>query len=142
MAAIIAQVPWMRARINVRRFTKEFEDIGEGGTGSYYCALSADADTKHGLSPSFWCYDEYGQAPDRKLFDVMQTAMGARAEPLGIVISTQAARDDAPLSQLIDYGQKVRAGDIKNPAFHLELTLRRRISILGLRRHGSWLTRL
>ena len=121
MVAIIERVDWLRERVSVRRHSKELEDIGEGGTGSFYAALSADVSTKHGLSPSMFVYDELGQAPDRKLFDVLDTAMGARNEPLGLVISTQAPRDDAPLSELIDYGLKVQRREIKNPAFHLEL---------------------
>jgi phage terminase large subunit-like protein len=47
--------------------------------------------------------------------------MGARKEPLLMVISTQAADDAVPLSRLIDYGLKVRAKDIRDPSFHLSL---------------------
>lgn len=119
MVAIIERVPWLAARISIRRHSKELEDIG--GTGTTFAALSADVATKHGLSPSFWIYDEYGQATSRELFDVLDTAMGARAEPLGIVISTQAARDDAPMSELVDYGLRVNSGEVKDPTFHLSL---------------------
>jgi phage terminase large subunit-like protein len=121
MCAIIQAVPWLAARISIRRHSKELEDIGPGGTGSVYAALSADVATKHGLSPSFWVYDELGQATNRHLYDVLDTAMGARDEPLGLVISTQAADDKAPLSELIDYGLKVQAGEIDDPTFDLEL---------------------
>src|SRR5215475_1265379 len=47
--------------------------------------------------------------------------MGKRAEPLMIIISTQAARDEAPLSQLIDYGLRIHRGVIIDPSFHLTL---------------------
>lgn len=117
MVAIVEQVPWLAKRISVRRHNKEMEDIG--GTGSTFAALSSDVATKHGLSPSFVVYDELGQAPNRDLYDALNTAMGARAEPLMVVISTQAASDLAPLSTLIDYGLKVQAGDIEDPSFHL-----------------------
>lgn len=121
MTAIIAEVPWLSERVSIRRHSKELEDIGEGGTGSSYAALSADVATKHGLSPSFWIFDELGQAPNRDLLDVLDTAMGARANPLGMVISTQAARDDAPMSELIDYGLRVQRGEVDDPTFHLTL---------------------
>jgi phage terminase large subunit-like protein len=121
MCAIIENVPWMKRRVSIRRHSKELEDIGSGGTGSTFAALSSDVGTKHGLSPSFFVYDELGQASDRELFDVLDSAMGARAEPIGLVISTQAARDDAPLSELIDYGLKVKRGEIADPSFDLEL---------------------
>lgn len=121
MCAIIDAVPWLAARVSIRRHSKELEDIGLGGTGSVYAALSADVATKHGLSPSFWCYDELGQAGTRHLYDVLDTAMGARDQPLGLVISTQAADDNAPLSELIDYGLRVKRGEVKDTTFDLEL---------------------
>jgi phage terminase large subunit-like protein len=67
-------------------------------------SLSADARRAHGLSPTLWVYDEMAQAKSRELLDNLTTAMGKRARSLGIVISTQAPRDDHPLSQLIDDG--------------------------------------
>ena len=102
MAAIIAQVPFLDERVSLRRHAKEMEDFENG---SVYAALSADVPGKHGLSPSFVVYDELGQAPKRDLLDALDTAMGARAEPLMLVISTPAADDVAPMSELIDYGQ-------------------------------------
>lgn len=119
MAAVIDRTPWMERRLSLRRHAKEIEDIG--GTGSVYAALSADVGTKHGLSPSFVVYDELGQAPKRDLFDALDTAMGARAEPLMLVISTQAPDDLAALSELIDYGERIQAGEIEDPSFHLTL---------------------
>jgi phage terminase large subunit-like protein len=72
--------------------------------GSTYKALSADAGSKMGLNPTVAIYDELAQAKNRDLFDALDTSMGARAEPLMIVISTQSADPQHPLSQLIDDG--------------------------------------
>ena len=74
-----------------------------------------------GMAPSVVIYDELGQSEGRDLLDALDTAMGKRAEPLMIIISTQAARDEAPLSQLIDYGLRIRRGEIADPSFHLTL---------------------
>ena len=119
LSAMVQRVPWLNERVSIRRFTKELEDIG--GTGSLYAALSADAPTKHGLAPSFVCYDELGQTTNRALLDAFETAMGKRAEPLMLVISTQAARDEAPMRQLVDYGLRVQRGEVIDPSFHLTL---------------------
>ncbi len=122
ICAIITRTPWLAARVSIRRHSKELEDLEiGGGTGTVYAALSADVGTKHGLSPSFVVYDEYGQATSPDLFNVLDSAMGARAEPLMLVISTQAARDEAPLSQLIDYGLRVERGEVDDPSFYLAL---------------------
>lgn len=118
MAAVIGQVDFLDERISLRRHAKEMEDFE---TGSIYAALSADVPGKHGLSPSCVIYDELGQAAKRDLFDALDTAMGGRAQPLMLVISTQAAADEAPMSELIDYGLRVQAGDVHDPSFHLTL---------------------
>ena len=78
------------------RIHQELEDVG--CTESIYAALSRESGTKMGMAPSVVIYDELGQSEGRDLLDAMDTAMGKRAEPLMIVISTQASRDEAPLS--------------------------------------------
>ena len=102
MRAIIEAVPEFEARCNIQRYGKVIEVLEGDGAGSIYESLSADDKRAHGLSPSFWAFDEYAQAPNSDLLDNLRTAMGKRSESLGIVISTQAANDWHPLSQLID----------------------------------------
>jgi phage terminase large subunit-like protein len=121
MAAILQEHAELNDRCNIVRFTKQIEVLNGSGAGSIYSALSADAGSKLGLSPSFVVYDELGSAPNRALFDAMDTATGARDNPLMVVISTQAAADHAVMSELIDYGQRVIDGDIADPSFHLTL---------------------
>jgi len=72
--------------------------------GTLYRALSADAATAYGLSPSLIIHDELGQVkgPRSELFEALETAAGAQASPLSIVISTQAPTDSDLLSILID----------------------------------------
>ncbi|MGV0820819.1 terminase large subunit [Martelella sp. AMO21009] len=121
MVAILAAHPELEDRANVIRFNKQIEVLEGRGEGSIYAALSADAGSKMGLSPSFVVYDELGSAPNRDLFDALDTAMGARDNPLMMCISTQAAADHHVFSELIDYGNQVNAGDVEDPSFHLTL---------------------
>ena len=118
MVAIITRTPWLNDRINIVRFRKELEDTVNGST---FDVLSADVAPVHGLSPSFICYDELGQVPSRALYDALGTALGGRAQPLMVVISTQAAIDTAPMSELIDYGLRIERGELVDPGFHLTL---------------------
>src|SRR5262245_15211313 len=118
MTAIITRTPWLDERINIIRFRKELEDDVNGST---FAVLSADVAPVHGLSPSFVCYDELAQVPSRALFDALGTALGARSSPLMVVISTQAATDTAPMSELVDYGLRVNRGEVEDPHFHLTL---------------------
>jgi phage terminase large subunit-like protein len=105
----------LRERVIIRDFAKSLECAE---SGSIYTALSADVQTKHGFSASFWAYDELGQAANRKLFDVLNTSGGGRKEPLGIIISTQSPDPHSIMSELVDYGERILAGAHTDPSFH------------------------
>jgi len=102
MKAILEAVPAFAARCNVQRYGKIIEVMEGDGAGSSYESLSADDKRAHGLSPTLWIFDEFAQAPNTDLLDNLRTAMGKRRESLGVIISTQAATDQHPLSQMID----------------------------------------
>lgn len=121
LVAIIDRKPELSERINVIRHTKKLEVVFGDGEGSIFHALSADVGAKDGLNPSFVIYDELGASRNRTLLDLLDTAMGGRDEPLMVVISTQGPDDACPLSQMIDYGLKVEAGEIEDPSFSLTL---------------------
>jgi phage terminase large subunit-like protein len=72
--------------------------------GTLYRALSADAATAYGLSPSFIVHDELGQVrgPRYELYEALETATGAQDDPLSLIISTQAPTESDLLSILID----------------------------------------
>jgi phage terminase large subunit-like protein len=76
--------------------------------GSFYEAMSAESGTKHGLNPTFVIFDELAQAKTRDLYDVLDTSMGARSDPLFAVISTQSNDPEHILSKLIDDGISAR----------------------------------
>lgn len=69
-----------------------------------YNALSAEAKTKHGLSPILVIFDEMGQVrgPTHDFVTALFTAQGAYDNALKIIISTQAPTDVDMLSQIID----------------------------------------
>jgi phage terminase large subunit-like protein len=118
MQALIKRHEYLAARCSFLQNRKEIIDLMNEST---YNALSREAKTKFGLSPSMCIYDELGQSDGRELYDAMDSAMGARKSPLMVVISTQAADDFGPLSMLIDYGLRVKKGALKDPTFHLTL---------------------
>lgn len=106
-----------RGRVNIKEHAKLIEDLVSGTT---LFVVSSDAKKAHGLSPSVVIVDElaqWGTGRGVELFDALDSATGARAEPLQMIISTQAADDVALLSQLIDNGEKIRRGELTNPAF-------------------------
>jgi phage terminase large subunit-like protein len=67
-----------------------------------------------GPSPSCAVVDEYHEHPDDTLYDSMKTGMGARDNPLLLVISTAGSDRSSPCYQLQVDGQKVLQGTIEN----------------------------
>lgn len=69
-----------------------------------YDALSAEAKTKHGLSPKVVIFDEAGQikGPTNDFYTALETAQGAYEDALKIIISTQAPTAADLLSIIID----------------------------------------
>lgn len=115
MEAIIYAVPWMAARLNVKRFGKAIEDME---TGSVYRALASDGAAVHGLASSFVVCDELAQWKRRELFDVLRTSVGKRREPLLLVIGTQSPHPENLMSELVDYAVRVASGEIEDASFH------------------------
>lgn len=92
--------------------------------GTTYRALSAEAFTKEGLSPTLVCFDEVHAQPNRELWDVMQLAAGARTEPLMIGITTAGVRQDSSGQDslcfgLYNYGKQVVSGEVDDPTFFM-----------------------
>lgn len=100
-AKVVRMSPTLHDVVTIRESGKQLF-FAEAGT--LYRALSAEASTAYGLSPVFIVHDELGQVkgPRSELYDALETSVGAQAEPLSIIISTQAATDADLLSVLID----------------------------------------
>jgi phage terminase large subunit-like protein len=100
-AKIVRMSEKLSSAVTIRDHTKELYCPARG---TLYRALSAEAKTAYGLSPSFIVHDELGQVkgPRSELFEALESAVGAHERPLSIVISTQAPTDADLLSILID----------------------------------------
>jgi phage terminase large subunit-like protein len=59
-------------------------------------AMSKDAKTKDGFNPSLGIIDEYHEAKDDKLLNVIESGQGAREEPLLITITTAGFNKAGP----------------------------------------------
>lgn len=95
------QNPDLRNILAIRDTAKE---IACPELDTLYKALSADAETNIGRSPKVAIHDELGQVkgPRDAFYEAIDTAQGAHADPLTIVISTQAPTPADMLSVMID----------------------------------------
>src|SRR5262245_357505 len=86
-------------------------------SGSVYRAISAEAHRQHGFNASLVVYDELHAAPNRELYDVLSTSMGARTQPLFLVISTAGYDRHSILWELYAHAKKVREHPALDPTF-------------------------
>ena len=98
---IIRLSPKLRDFITIRDAAKELRCLE---LGTSYKSLSSEVSTAYGLSPALTIFDELGQVrgPRDALFEAMETSTAGQADPLTIIISTQAPSDQDLLSVLVD----------------------------------------
>ena len=69
--------------------------------------ISSDSSKMDGLNLSAWVLDEWHEARDRKMYDVLKSSQGMRQNPLGIVITTAGFNLEGPAKAMRDLGIEV-----------------------------------
>lgn len=92
----------------LRSITKKRQsDIYFPATYSYIKALAADTKTMDGLNAHFFSLDEFHEARDSKVYDVMIQSQSAREQPLAWLISTNGFVREMFFDDKYDYCSKV-----------------------------------
>lgn len=100
----------LRSKAKVLRNTIEYKS-------SWYKSISAEAYTKHGLNCHGIIFDELHTQPNRELWDVLTTSVGARRQPL-IISLTTAGHDRASICyEMHEYSEGVLNGSIEDDSF-------------------------
>jgi len=86
-------------------------------TRSAYRVLSADVKSKHGFNASGVIFDELHAQPTRDLWDVLNTATGARRQPLVVAITTAGYDRESICWEQHEYARQVRDGIIEDDSF-------------------------
>ena len=113
-AAMVRACPALDSRLKVRDATKRIAYVGKG---SYYRAVAADAGTLHGTNPHGVIFDELHTQPNRDLYDVFKSGMGARQNPLFVAITTAGYDRHSICHEVWSYARSVRDGLINDPHF-------------------------
>ena len=100
----------LRSKAKVLRNTIEYKS-------SWYKSISAEAYTKHGLNCHGIIFDELHTQPNRELWDVLTTSVGARRQPL-IISLTTAGHDRASICyEMHEYSEGLLNGSIEDDSF-------------------------
>lgn len=88
--------------------------MAEGGA-SYFQALSSDENGLDGLNPHFAGIDELHAHRTRVVHDVMDSATGARSQPLLWEITTSGSDTSGVCFEVRDYNIKILEGTVDDP---------------------------
>jgi len=72
--------------------------------------FSADASKLDGLNASTFFIDEFHEAKNRQLYDVMKSSQGMREQPLGVIITTAGYNLSGPCHDMFELAVQVLAG--------------------------------
>ena len=97
-----AQSPALKAVTKKRQ-----SDIYFSATFSVIKALASDSTTMDGLNAHFFSQDEFHEASDSKVYDVMVQSQQSREQPLAWLISTNGFKREAFFDDKYDYCSKV-----------------------------------
>lgn len=106
---MVKSSPSLRKRIRVYRDNLNIEN-----TASKMEPLGADSDTLDGLNPHGALVDEVHAHKTRDMWDVLETATGARRQPLIFATTTAGFNRQSLCYQLHDYTEKVLSGVLQN----------------------------
>jgi len=103
--AIRSQISIFKDNLNVRETGSKFEPLG------------ADSDTLDGLNVHGALVDEVHAHKTRDLWDVLETATGARRQPLMFAITTAGYDRQSLCFQMHEYTEKVLSGIVQDDSF-------------------------
>lgn len=88
----------------IKQYRKSLKVPSNDGTVD---VISSDPSKADGLNISCYVLDEYHEARDRKMFDVLRSSQQQREQPLGIVITTAGFNLDGPCYTLRNLGYDI-----------------------------------
>ena len=107
----------------LRRFKINREQVYNlcAGKTSFARCLASEADKLDGLNASLVIIDEYAQAESDALKNVLTSSMGARKNPLTVVITTASDKNDTPFTEMLEGYKAVLRGELDNDSIFAHL---------------------
>lgn len=72
--------------------------------------ISSDSTKADGMNLSCFCLDEFHEARDRKMYDVLKSSQGMREQPLAIIITTAGFNLSGPCHDMYELAVQVLGG--------------------------------
>jgi phage terminase large subunit-like protein len=110
---MVRQSPDLKAALTLVR-----DNISHQPSFSKYQPVGRDSDTLDGLNVHGGLIDELHAHPTGEMWDVLETATGARRQPLLVAITTAGHNRQSICFQFHDYTEKVLQGLVQDDAWH------------------------
>jgi len=121
---MVFRSPLCREYFGIRLGAKTSRTLEVPATAGKFAPLSADANTLDGLNVSLAVVDEVHAHKTRAVWDVLETATGARLQPLLLAISTAGTNIAGICYELVTYLRKVLEGGLVDETiFGIEYTV-------------------
>jgi phage terminase large subunit-like protein len=91
--------------------------IAQPESRSRYQVISADAKKKHGFNTHGAVIDELHAHHNRELYDVLTTSMGARRQPLTVIMTTAGYDRNSICYEQYDYARRVDQGIVEDGSY-------------------------
>lgn len=112
-ASILRTDKRITPRVRIADYRNQIEHPKSGAVME---ALSSDAGTQHGRTPTFALIDELHAWKKRDLWDVIRTGLVKVPGSLMVVITTAGRGQDNIAHEIVDYARRVARGEIDDPA--------------------------
>jgi phage terminase large subunit-like protein len=107
----------LKKHVRTRRDKDNSEMLQFPSSNSYMKAGSKNSESQDGLNPHGVVIDELHAIKNRNTYDVFSSAMGARTQPLIVIISTFGFVREGIFDSILERCQKVLAGKSKERLF-------------------------
>lgn len=111
---MVEKTPALRAAFLMEPFAHAIASYSNGGT---FKPINAKASTQDGLNPSCVVLDEIHAHKDGDLLNVLQSASGARANPLFLFTTTEGYESPGPWAELRHFAKQVLNGAVEADHF-------------------------
>lgn len=112
---MVDKTPDLREAFGLETWAKS---ISRAETGASFKALHAKASTQDGLNPSHTALDEIHAHKTPDLLNVLQSAAGARGNPLWLFTTTEGYTNAGPWGEIRQFAKKLLSGLFENNADH------------------------
>lgn len=118
-ASMVEMSPRLATQCKVSRARKRISTHLDGGR--FYQAIAADAAGSHGFNAHAVIFDEVHTQKSRELWDVLETSMGARDQPLMFAITTAGTDRESIAAELHRYADQVQRGVVTDPTWVVDV---------------------